>query len=284
MPRVRNTRPTAIYWLYDTRPETIAARGPGGFPFYCGKTARGLAKRFYEHQSCAKRYPARKISVAILGCGQHVCFGAVEIVPAEQDWVARERYWIAILRQLNPNCVNVSDGGAGIPGMIHSTETRAKIAVANKGRPISTETRAKMRAIKIGKKQHPQHVENMRAATTGKSKSAAHVAALRAERENRTTEQQAALNAKLRAAWVRRRATGKVPDRLSEQHKARISSGLKGRIVSPVTCAKLSVALKGNACAKGNKHTDEVRQRISEAAKRQWTRYRESQTNAGGAT
>ena len=54
---------------------------------------------------------------------------------------------------------------------------------------------------------------------------------------------------------------------LSEEHRNKISTSLKGRPRSEEHCSNLSEALKGNTNCLGNKHSDETRRKLSEAAK-----------------
>jgi len=74
---------------------------------------------------------------------------------------------------------------------------------------------------------------------------------------------------------------------LSEEHKAKIAAAQKGRKppaaaiagvirtrtgkpLSPETIAKLRVARRGRTPNKGNKHSEETKQRMSESQKRTW--------------
>lgn len=157
--RRKNTRPTLIYWLLDIRPETIAAGWPVGKPFYCGKTVSTTNDRLRGHRECARRFPAREISKRLAACGEHVSVLTMETVPVEGDWRARERHWIKILRFSFPDVANISAGGHGTVGMVHSAETRAKISTSKAGKPgkpRSAETRAKISAIHKGRKLAPE--------------------------------------------------------------------------------------------------------------------------------
>ena len=118
MPRQRNTKPTLIYWLYDKR---------DGKPFYCGKTVKTLERRLSAH----RRTPHGKVGERVRECGEFVFARAVEVVRPDRNWVACERYWISELRRLYPgNCLNVADGGTGVPGYIPSAVDRAKMRAA----------------------------------------------------------------------------------------------------------------------------------------------------------
>lgn len=161
MPRRPNTKPTNIYWLIDTRPETIASGWPIGKPFYCGKTVKTPEARLGEHRQDARRHSTRKASVAITAVGDFIAVRTMEIVPVSSDWCDRERHWIKLIRHLNPDCVNSADGGSGVPGWIAPPEFGAKIRAANTGRKHSAETRAKMKMLW---QSHPERRAKLSAA------------------------------------------------------------------------------------------------------------------------
>jgi hypothetical protein len=175
MPRQKNTRPTNIYWLYDTRPEMVAKYGPEGLPFYCGKTVYSIKHRFQAHWYAVRMHPDRPVSVYLSSFGECTRAKLIETVPVGVDWVARERYWIARLRTLNPDCVNIAIGGNGSAGFVHSAEFRAKASAVHRGKITSEETKAKMRATALGRKNSPGHIAKTSAALRGKRLSPEHL-------------------------------------------------------------------------------------------------------------
>lgn len=108
-------RPTYIYWLFDTRPETIAAGHPNGRPFYCGKTLEPPEERLKQHIKTAKKVPHRLASRVILNCGEHISVATVAVVPAGGDWAAAERNWIRTLESAHPTA-NTRDVTTKNPG------------------------------------------------------------------------------------------------------------------------------------------------------------------------
>ncbi|KRQ11648.1 hypothetical protein AOQ73_06120 [Bradyrhizobium pachyrhizi] len=205
MPRVLNTRPTSIYWLFDMRPETLVV-WPNGLPFYCGKTVSDPVVRLQEHQRDANRHPTRAVSARIIECANHIRVQVIEIVPAAADWRECERRLIRALRLLHPGGANISDGGEGTPGVVHSQEARAKMSAAGKGRKftpehrarigdanrrrmVSDETRAKMsiarmgRPTTTGRKHSAITLAKMSAAKKGKPLSPEHLVKLIASRK-----------------------------------------------------------------------------------------------------
>lgn len=146
MPRQKNTRPTNIYWLYDTRPETVAVFGPEGQPFYCGKTVGIIEKRLLRHRNAAAQGASRKTYAKIQECGQHVRTQLIEVVPLGTNWVEREKFWIAQIRAINPNATNISSGGGGAAGAIWTPEQRAALSLIRTGHRHSAATCAKISA------------------------------------------------------------------------------------------------------------------------------------------
>lgn len=153
MPRQKNTRPTNIYWLYDTRPETVAVHGPDGQPFYCDKTVRSIEQRLCGHRWDARHQLAHKTHTKIIECGEHIRTQLIEVVPLEINWVEREQFWIAQLRALNRDTTNISMGGGGAAGAIRTTEQRALLSRLRTGKKHSPETRAKIGATQQGMKK-----------------------------------------------------------------------------------------------------------------------------------
>jgi hypothetical protein len=212
MARIPNTRPTVIYWLIDVRPE-ILREAPSGIPFYCGKTILRPKDRFQKHTSDANKYPAKAISVRLNKCGNHIRVQIMETVSPSDDWAAREKFWIRMLRLASNDAVNITAGGQGVPGYIPSAETRAKRSVALKGRVFtaehranigkasanrSAETRAKMSAWQVGKKLSAEHRAKVSAAGKGRKLSDETRARMSATTRNRDPEKRARAGAKLK--------------------------------------------------------------------------------------
>jgi hypothetical protein len=236
MRRRPNTRSTAIYWLVDVRPETLAVHSSGK-PFYCGKTVESVTKRIGGHRTAARQFPGRPISVRLNACERHVRIDVVESVPPGSNWRERERFWIATLRFFHPDCVNVSSGGDGVPGLIHSKEararmsawqtglkrgplsdeTRAKIGAANKGRPVSDDTRSKRSFL--AKNRTAEHRAKISAANTGRKLSAEHRAKLSAVRKGKPRSPE--WRAKISAAHIGKTHSAESRQKMSLAAKAR---------------------------------------------------------------
>jgi hypothetical protein len=214
MPRIPNTRPTLIYWLVDTRPEVLS-QYPSGKPFYCGKTVIDPQKRLKNHRYDASRYKDRPIAKRLSAVGDFIRIDIMDTVLSHEGWAERERFWIATIRHFYPDCVNVSRGGDGVPGLVHSAETRARISRAKKGCEVSLESRAKRSATQKGRVFSEEHRAKIKESRRGQIFSAE-------------------VRAKMSAAHV-----GKI---LPAEQRAKIGAKLRGRSKSAETRAKMKAA------------------------------------------
>lgn len=211
MARRKNDRPTLIYWLIDCRPEVLPL-WPNGLPFYCGKTVLGLTERMAMHLHDATRVKNRPSAIRMRECGTYVRIQQMATVSCEDDWAAAERRWIWVLRSHFPNTVNVSDGGTGCPGQIHTDETRMKISKAKVGKPKTAEHKAKLSAANLGKTASAETREKMRVHKTGSTQSPESRAKLSKARKGM---------------------------KFSESHIANLRAALTGRKLSPEHAAKV---------------------------------------------
>lgn len=260
MPRQKNTRPTSIYWLYDSRPEMVAMFGPDGQPFYCGKTVKRPNERLKVHRWGARKYPSRPHSIRITECGEHLTMRIVEVVPTGDDWCARERFWIATIRLFYPGSTNVAAGGEGAPGWIPSAEFREKARIARIQHNKSPQHRAKISAALKGRIRTPEHCAKISAAKVGKSQSAESNAKRSATQSGRKRSLEA--NAKTAAGL---RGKKHSPERCAKISAAKTGKKLPQR--SPEHCAKLSAAKTGK---KRKPFSPEARANMSAARKREW--------------
>lgn len=104
---------------------------PAGRPFYCGKTVHPVERRFAQHRAASYKPSRNKTAMRINSCGDDVRVVTMEIVPAGDDWQAREKRWIEIIQFCFPYTTNVSAGGQdGMVGYKHSAKTRKRISHA----------------------------------------------------------------------------------------------------------------------------------------------------------
>jgi len=161
----------------------------------------------------------------------------------EAEALALEIAWIALWRSQGQAVANITDGGEGVSGLVHSEETRALIKAKRAkqpGRPCSPETREKIAAAQRGVKRGPN--PNISAWMKGRTLSEEHkrqigeggrgridspevrekrAASLRGKKASETTrlllslshighvpsaENRVKRGASLRAAWAKRKA------------------------------------------------------------------------------
>lgn len=159
----------------------------------------------------------------------------MEVVPVGVDWCERERHWIRLLRYLNKDCTNVSDGGDGPAGYIHTSETREKLRKAQTGRVMPAGHGAKIAAKTRGRKRAIHAVEATAAARRG---------------THLTEEQKEKIRATLTGykhppEFGRKISARNLGRKQSEEARAKISAGRKGIQFSAEHRAKLSAAKKG---------------------------------------
>jgi len=103
---------------------------------YVGKTS-DTKKRLYRHVYDAK---TKKILnkrdawiKSLLNKGEKPKLEIIDIV-IEEDWVIMEQYWISQFKCWGFNLKNMTEGGDGIYGLIHSDKTKKKMSETKKGK------------------------------------------------------------------------------------------------------------------------------------------------------
>lgn len=94
---------TRIYWLIDTRPETMR-QWSRGLPFYCGMTERD-DNALYKHLLVA----VHDASSRLKECGVNWRIHVVQVIPfaIDSDPYPARQYWIDTLRRSFPgSCLN----------------------------------------------------------------------------------------------------------------------------------------------------------------------------------
>lgn len=141
-----NTPQNKLYYTYTLAyPESM-----GGFVFYVGKGRHG---RIDHHENEARRgvtsYKCRIIR-KIWEQGEQVVKQKTGFSANPEEISILEIALIFLMRPYG-HLTNLTDGGDGTPGMIHSDETRSKIREARKRQTYSEETRRKMSESHKGK-------------------------------------------------------------------------------------------------------------------------------------
>lgn len=156
-----------------------------------------------------------------------------------------ESEWINLYgrRDTGAGClVNMTDGGDGASGKVHSQETKDKIRNSNLGKIVSLETRLKLSKSKKGKPN------------------------IACKGIPRSPEVKAKV-----AAALKGRVGVTLGRKASEETKKKLSDLAKQRKYSPATRAKISIALKGRI------FSEESKAKISEAKTLYWKNKRESE-------
>ena len=252
-----------------------------GEKLYIGSTVQPFQNRLRNHLCELRHYRHRNRYLQHLWNKYgKVEFRMLEVCPEmqETDLRLREQYWIE-----NTSPSKLLNFGPAVPSPIfgkkHSDVTLAKISQASKRNWADPEYRAKQHAALVLKFQKPEIHENMSRAHKGKPLSprnkAAVIAALRTP----------AVRAKISQASKRNWADPEFRAR----HSVAQSAALKGVPFSPEHKAALSKARKGKPYSPEHRASHvtamgrpEVREKISQAARRNWIdpEYREKNLKA----
>lgn len=209
-----------IYGLVD--PESKQVR-------YVGKSVNGIVRAKAPHAAWCENWRqslfTRKLKPQII---------ILESFENDDHLDEREAFWIAHYRELGARLTNLTNGGEGRPGCKLSPEHRAKLLVANTGRPCSAETRAKIAGANRGKKRTPEQRERNAEARRG----------LKASDETRAKMSQTRKGQPLSDAHVDAlKATWR--ETHTEKSFEKIAASKRGKPRDAATRTKLSASLKG---------------------------------------
>lgn len=118
MKQPKDTRPTLIYVLKDPRTDEVR---------YVGKTSQKLDRRLGQHLRDKKNNHRCHWIQYLVRDGLKPILDVIETVPAGEDWVEREMYWIAHYKEIGARLVNQTKGGEGATGRLITQETREKM-------------------------------------------------------------------------------------------------------------------------------------------------------------
>lgn len=196
-----------IYALVDPRTEQVR---------YVGATV-DPQRRLREHlgRRCESTYCSRWIQ-ELAAEGLKPCFWVLQI--AGDEWQIVECQWIKAFRDLGAPLTNITDGGEGTsPGSTKSPETRAKMSIAatrwQTGRTCSPEHRASMSAERRHRLEDPGY----RAQIEAQARAMSSLGGKAGKGKPKSVEH----NAKVSAS--------KMGVKLSSEHRAAISAGLRSR-------------------------------------------------------
>jgi hypothetical protein len=245
---------------------------PDGKVFYVGKAS--FPNRIYAHEVEAKssrtcnEYKVRVIR-KIWANGEKVLRKKVAYFDTDEE---ASLYEIALIFFL-PDLTNLTDGGEGAIGLIHSLESKQKMSQSRKGKPQSVEHARKRSISHIGKKrsietrqkiskkakQRPtrtlsaEHKQKISEANKGKSHPWS-VNTIRKVNEDKKGKAQSAEHIRKRSEALKGRAP-------SEEARRKSIEALKGKPLSAEQKRKISI---GNT---SKKHSEATRRKISEATR-----------------
>jgi group I intron endonuclease len=263
---------SVIYTLY-----TFDGKGPR----YCGHTAYPKSRLLFHRKDKKKTHKCNWI--ASVG-PEKIHMSLIAIVPSAEA-PAKETFYIKRLKEMGFKLTNLTDGGEGTVGFVHSQETRDKISAANTNPSIETrakigaantdpspETRAKMSRSQRRRKATPETKAKMSARLMGNTRTKGY---------EHTPETKAKISAAGEGrVWSAesRAKMSEIKKHQSAETRAKNSASQRGKILSPEHCAAISARRKGvkaslethaktSASLKGRPFTPEHRANIAEARK-----------------
>ena len=140
---------------------------------YVGLTTGRASKRWLDHIACIAG-DGENSSTRLTRCMKKYgvtafSFEVLDSAKTRDELARKEVFWIAQLRTLSPNGLNLTSGGD--LGAVYSEETRRKIGAAHKGKTLSPEVRAKISDSLKGKKLSAETIAKRTASVLGQKRS-----------------------------------------------------------------------------------------------------------------
>lgn len=233
-----------LYKLYNT----ITEKG------YIGITIRPVKKRLAEHFNVAKRGRSTLIARALAKYGMEAF--TLTILGQAESWdelCAMEREAIMLHQTFKPDGYNLTRGGEGTLGRLHTEEAKTAISTKNTGKVHDQAFRDAVSARMKGVPKSPAQRAKMGEWQRGENNS---------QFGKTPTHHAKMLEA---AAAARERDGHPTAGRpLSNEHKAKMSVALKGRKLSEAEIEQRRIS------ATGRTHSEETRAKIRAATRRQF--------------
>jgi hypothetical protein len=224
---------------------------PNGVPCYVGK---GVGDRWLAHERQTHNSHLARI---IKKAGGSLPKVKIRENLTDAEACETEKAFItAIGRKANGGpLVNMTDGGDGLAGYVHTELSREKIGIAHRGKIVSEDSRDKMRNARLGKSFHTKEgLERIAALSAVRNRTPEFKAKVAAGRAAMSAEAKAALGKAISDAkkgkpmsmeqrrWISENQKGQKRGPYSDERKAAISAAKKGKPMSEAHRAALKAA------------------------------------------
>lgn len=140
---------------------------------YVGKT-NDLARRWREHISHSINPNSIKfpINFSIAKYGKDVFeISVIQIFDNEKTCLEAEKYWISYFKSTDKNYgYNLTDGGDGVSGWHHTTESKNKMSISHKGMKLSERHKINIGLARLGFNHAKTTIEKLSGENSAHSK------------------------------------------------------------------------------------------------------------------
>ena len=170
---------------------------------------------------------------------------------AEDELEEKEMFWIKELDTFEGDGYNLTAGGGGFLGGIHTEEAKRKISEAGKGRTLSAEHKRKLSETHKGKTLSVETKRKISEANKGNQNN---------------------LGKKRSAETRRKMSEAQKGKTFSAEHKRKLSEACKGNQNSLGYKHSVETRIKMSEAGKGKTFSVEHKRKLSEAGKRDWAK------------
>jgi group I intron endonuclease len=226
---------------------------------YIGIAKNGLQNRFTVHVSEAKSGSMTALHKSIRKYGADAFIKEILVVSNYEYVKELEIKAIEAFNTKSPNGYNLTIGGDGTNGYIHTEDTRKKLSELTKLRMLDPEQRRHLSKLNTGKKQSAETKEKIRITSLGRK----HMLGKKQSDETKR---------KISQALMGNTHTKGMP--FSDEHRAKLSTAGKVKVFTEQHRENLRKAQLGR------KYSDEVKMNMSNASKiRQQKKMEEKNAN-----
>jgi len=160
---------------------------------------RHLSNAQNNQNTCYKNNWIRSVQSA----GGEIIASVLESNLTHKESAEKEIFYIAYYKSLGCKLTNLTNGGEGSLGFIHSAETKARMSTMATGRTHSVETKEKLRIASAGRTHSAETRANMAISNSGRTMSVETKAKLLATHLGKKHSDET--KAKMIAAWQKRK-------------------------------------------------------------------------------